>query len=152
MSYNDCVEWCFIFQNMTLRLVFQVSIPIFMQNTKSTFQGSIFSGCPGMRRGLSWCGKESACQCRRCVWSLRWEDFLEEEMATHSSREIPWTEKPGGLQSRMAQKVGHNWVTEHKHEYFYDSWISGSFSVQSWFCLGLIFKDFQLPLSYTTVA
>ena len=36
------------------------------------------------------------------VRSLSWEDALEEEMATHSSilaRIIPWTEKPGGLQS-----------------------------------------------------
>ena len=35
------------------------------------------------------------------VQSLGWED-LEKEMATHSSIlawEIPWTEKPGGLQS-----------------------------------------------------
>ena len=34
------------------------------------------------------------------VWALGWEDFLEEEMAAHSSilaREIPWTEEPGGL-------------------------------------------------------
>ena len=32
------------------------------------------------------------------VWSLDWEDPLEEEMATHSSIlawEIPWTEEPG---------------------------------------------------------
>ena len=36
------------------------------------------------------------------VRSLGQEDPLEEEMATHSSIsawEIPWTEKPGGLQS-----------------------------------------------------
>ena len=36
------------------------------------------------------------------VWSLGWEDPLEEEMATHSSIlawKIPWTEEPGGLQS-----------------------------------------------------
>ena len=34
--------------------------------------------------------------------SLGWEDPLENEMATHSSIlcwGIPWTEKPGGLQS-----------------------------------------------------
>ena len=40
--------------------------------------------------------------------SLVWEDTLEEEMATHSSIlawEIPWTEEPGGLQSRGSQKV-----------------------------------------------
>ena len=35
------------------------------------------------------------------VWSLDWEDHLEEEMATHSrilDGIIPWTEEPGGLQ------------------------------------------------------
>ena len=37
------------------------------------------------------------------VQSLGWEDSLEEGMATHSSIlawRIPWTEGPGGLQSR----------------------------------------------------
>ena len=36
------------------------------------------------------------------VQTLGWEDPLEKEMATHSSilaLEIPWTEKPGGIQS-----------------------------------------------------
>ena len=36
------------------------------------------------------------------IGSLRWEDSLEKEMATHSSIlawEFPWTEEPGGLQS-----------------------------------------------------
>ena len=36
------------------------------------------------------------------VWSLGWEDPLEQEIATHSSIpawEIPWTEEPGRLQS-----------------------------------------------------
>ena len=35
-------------------------------------------------------------------------------MATHSSVlawRIPWTEKPGRLQSMGSQRVGHNWVT-----------------------------------------
>ena len=34
------------------------------------------------------------------IWSLGWEDPLEQEMATHSSIfawKIPWTEEPGGL-------------------------------------------------------
>ena len=41
------------------------------------------------------------------VRSLGQEDPLEKEMATHSSilaRRIPWTEEPGGLQSRGPQK------------------------------------------------
>ena len=50
------------------------------------------------------------------IWSLVLEFPLEKEMATHSSIlawEIPWTEEPGGLQSRESQRVGHNLATEH---------------------------------------
>ena len=41
------------------------------------------------------------------VWSLVWEDPLEEEMATHSSIpawEIPRREEPGGPQSLGSQE------------------------------------------------
>ena len=44
------------------------------------------------------------------VRSLGQEDPLEEGMATHSSIlawRIPWTEEPGGLQTRRSQRVGH---------------------------------------------
>ena len=41
---------------------------------------------------------------KTCILSLGWEDPLQEEMVTFSSRyssilgwEIPWTEEPGGL-------------------------------------------------------
>ena len=43
------------------------------------------------------------------VRSLGREDRLEKEMATHSNIlawKIPWTEKPGGLQSMGSQRVG----------------------------------------------
>ena len=45
------------------------------------------------------------------VRSLVGEDRLEKEMATHSSIlawEIPWTEKPGRLQSMGLQRVRHD--------------------------------------------
>ena len=48
------------------------------------------------------------------VRSLGLEDPLEKEMATHSSIlawRIPWTEEPGGLQSRGSQRVGHDMQT-----------------------------------------
>ena len=50
------------------------------------------------------------------VWSLRWEDHLEKGKATHSiilAWRIPWTEEPGGLQSRGSQRVRHDgdWAT-----------------------------------------
>ena len=41
------------------------------------------------------------------VQSLGWEDPLEKEMAAHSSAlawRVPWTEKPGRLQSMWSQK------------------------------------------------
>ena len=47
------------------------------------------------------------------IWvrSLGWEDLLEKGMATHSgilARRIPWTEEPGGLESIVSQRVGHD--------------------------------------------
>jgi len=45
------------------------------------------------------------------VQSLAWEDPLEKGMATHfniPAWRIPWTEKPGRLQSMRLQKVRHD--------------------------------------------
>ena len=45
------------------------------------------------------------------VQSLGQDDPLEKEMAPHSSIlawKIPWTEKPGRLQSMGSQRVGHD--------------------------------------------
>ena len=42
------------------------------------------------------------------------EGPLEKEMAPHSSTlvwKIPWTEKPGRLQSKGSLRVGHDWAT-----------------------------------------
>ena len=52
------------------------------------------------------------------VSSLGQEDALEKEMATHSSIlawKIPWTEKPGELQSMGLQRVRHDLATENAH-------------------------------------
>ena len=43
-------------------------------------------------------------------------NLREEEMPTHSSIpawKFPWTEEPGGLQSKGLQKVKHDWVCMH---------------------------------------
>ena len=45
------------------------------------------------------------------VQSLGWEDPLEKGVVTHSSIlawRILWTEEPGGLQSTVPQRVGHD--------------------------------------------
>ena len=49
------------------------------------------------------------------VQSLGWEDPLEEEKAIDSSIlawKIPWTEKPGRIQSRGSQRIGHDFTTK----------------------------------------
>ena len=60
------------------------------------------------------------------VWSLRWEDPLEEGMETHFSIltwRLPWTEEPGRLKSMGSQRVGHDWATKHTHTHTYTySW------------------------------
>ena len=69
--------------------------------------------CMGFTRGTS--GKELTCQCRR----RKRREFdpwvgkipLEEGMATYCSVlawKIPWTEKPGRLQSTGSLRVGHD--------------------------------------------
>ena len=48
------------------------------------------------------------------VRSLRQEDPLEKATATYShipAWRMPWTEEPGGLQSRGSQRVRDNWGT-----------------------------------------
>ena len=80
----------------------------------SVLQYSWFTGASPVAQGC----KESTCNAgatEDLVWSLGWEDPLEEEMAIYSSIlawKIPWTEKPGRLQSRGSQRIGHDFATK----------------------------------------
>ena len=68
------------------------------------------------------------------VWSLNWEDSLEKGMATHSSIlawRIPWTKKPGRLQSMGLQRVGYDWASN-THIFLY-----ALFHYYVYFCLSL---------------
>ena len=50
------------------------------------------------------------------VRTLDWEGPLEKEVATYSSIlawRIPWTEKPGRLQSMGSQRVRYDWAITH---------------------------------------
>ena len=61
------------------------------------------------------------------VWSLGWEDPLEQKIATHSSIlawRIRWTEEPGGLQSTGSQRVGHDWATSLSLSLIGEDWCS----------------------------
>ena len=65
------------------------------------------------------------------VWSLGWEDPLEEGMATHSSIlawRITWTEEPRGLQSMGSQsQTGLKWPTMHAHICLYTDTVTSFF-------------------------
>ena len=53
------------------------------------------------------------------VRSLSWDDPLEKEMATHASIlawRIPWTEEPGGLQSKGLRKARHDLETNQQQQ------------------------------------
>ena len=56
------------------------------------------------------------------VWSLGWEDPLEEDMATHSNIlvwRIPWAEECGGLQSMGSQELNTSeWLSTAEHNSF----------------------------------
>ena len=83
---------CLIFLNCKIRII---------------ILASEFLGFPG---GTS--DEESACNARDPGLIPRLGRSLK-RMATHSSIsawEIPWTKKPGGLQSMGSQRVGHDWV------------------------------------------
>ena len=89
------------------------------------------------------------------VQSLVWEDSLENEMATHSSIlawRIPWTEAPGGLQSRGSQRVGHNWATKHSTQYLWPTsscfWSASQSNKQHQHCL---LSCYEFRISYLTL-
>ena len=60
-----------------------------------------------------------------CVQSLRWEEPLEKEMATHYSIlawRIPGTEEPGEQQSMGLQRVRHDWATKPPTSTIHEPW------------------------------
>ena len=63
------------------------------------------------------------------VWTLGQEDLLEKEMTTHSSIlawRIPWTEKPGRLQSLGSQRARHCWTANtHTHTHTHTHKLKG---------------------------
>ena len=73
------------------------------------------------------------------VQSLGRKDPLEKETATHSiilTWEIPRTEEPGGLQSMVLQRVGHDLATK----------LPSPFTISNPLWLSCLFLFFDKPL------
>ena len=89
------------------------------------------------------------------VRSLDQEDPLDKEMANQSSTlswEIPWTEKPGGLQSLGSQWVRHDLVTKPAHIALFDHLVyTTNFGPNSYFLIlffWCVFPLFPVRLNY----
>ena len=83
------------------------------------------------------------------VRSLGWEVPLEKEMSIHSSIcawRIPWTEKPGGLQSVGSQRVRHDWATNahntHTHTHTHTHGLLYTLCLKDFFLMWTSFKVF----------
>ena len=90
-------------------------------------------------------GKEPTCNARDPGSTLGQEDPLEKEMATHSSIlawEIPWTEEPGGLQSRGQERIGHGLVTkQHQRIYIQITYHTFCVSILIWLDILFLFTS-----------
>ena len=121
LAWNNCEEklqkvsksknWVFsslatIYIEFTLYWVLQVNLEMIWSRLED---------CVRLPWWLS--GKEPTCNVRETrVWSLGWEDSLEQEVATRSGipiSRIPWTEEPGRLQSVDLQRVRCDWACMH---------------------------------------
>ena len=114
-----------------------------MISFKNTFQIHAFAQNPPID---SFCHSEQ--KPKSFWWHVRFpvqKDPLEKEIATHSNIlawKIPWTEKPGRLQSMGSQRVGHDWATSlHKVPLIWHPASSGT--------LPLIILTPQCPLHTT---
>ena len=64
--------------------------------------------------------QETTCNAEDQVQLLDWEDPLEKEMTVHANSvawEIPWTEKPGRLQSMGSQGLDMTWQLNHHYHF-----------------------------------
>ena len=93
--------------------------PLFEVNIKTIAKrkGKLFCSCLAIHSHLSLVTQKA--KNLPAMWetqarSLGREDSLAEGMATPSSIlpwRSPWTEEPGGLQSKGSQRTRHSWVT-----------------------------------------
>ena len=113
LSCNRSMYTDLLYKNLLSKNI----IKMWYFNINKVFSGSI------AKRGLAWwlSDKEPVYKCRRCGFSLGWEDLLEKEMTTHFSIlawVIFWMEEPNRLQSLGSQKS--HLATKQKQNVLYE--------------------------------
>ena len=104
-SYSVYIGWSYIWR-VTLIMNWNLA------RTRATC--GIFVSWPGIHAPCNGMVKKLSGVWETLVQSPDGEDPLEKEMVIHSSIlawEIPWTEKPSGLQSKGSQRIRHDWMT-----------------------------------------
>ena len=95
-----------------------------MQDTKGFLSGSVVKNLSAMQ---DW------------VWSLGWEDPVEQGMATHFSIlawNITWTEELSGLQTMGLQRVEHNWSNLARTHAGQEATVRTGHGTTDWFKIG----------------
>ena len=96
-----------------------------MQDTKGFPSGSVVKNLPAKHE--TW------------VWSLGWEDHVEQGMAMHFSIlawNIPWTEELRRLQPMESQRVGHNWSDLARTHAGQEAKVRSGHGTMDWFKIG----------------
>ena len=94
-------------------------------------------------------GKELVCQCRRQkrhgfdpwvrkIWRRTWPG------------EFPWTEEPGGLQSRGSQRIRYNWRDLEHHDAIWEARVIES--LVNWLHVSLPIEDKRSSVQFSSVA
>ena len=124
LRYSFCIsEWSTSVEStswsVTFLFIFNIrSMDGFNTRFKDRYNSACIISLPlALRASLvAQMGKNPPAMQETWVWSLGWEDPLEEDMAPSPvflPGESLWTEEPGGLQSIVLQRVRHDWVTKH---------------------------------------
>ena len=95
-------------QHIAMRIIYRVRALLLSLFVQQTFGGHLLCSRASL---VAQTVKNLPAMQENWVRDLGQEDPLEKGMATHSiifARGIPWTEKPGGLQSMGSHRVGHD--------------------------------------------
>ena len=120
LYYDSFLEWVSVPSSFVSLFIFYI-LSYLLLKTMGCFSRCLMSSASNQKL---FCGVCSAFKCS-------FDEFVGEEMVSPSYSstilaplpsiilvlEIPWTEGPSRIQSTQFQRVWHDWVTEHAHQW-----------------------------------